>query len=172
MPAPTSTTLIDTVDAADHQVGEIARGAALGVGANFRTAHVFVFNAAGDLLLQRLAPKRDRHPRRWGSSVAAYLFAGETYHHAAMRRAREELDLDVAMQQVGKIQMRDERSIKFVTLFTAEADAARIREPEHIAELRFWSPRQLARDTESRPSTFTPTFLELYEFYRRRGGNR
>jgi isopentenyl-diphosphate Delta-isomerase len=172
MPAPAATTLIDAVDAADRHVGEVARGAALGLGANFRTAHVFVFNSAGDLLLQRLAPKRGRHPRQWGSSVAAYLFAGETYLHAARRRAREELDLHVAMQQVGKIQMRDERSLKFVTLFTAEAAAARIREPEHIAELRFWSSLQLAGEIEAQPSAFTPTFLELYEFYRQRDRNR
>src|SRR4029077_15998279 len=137
MPAPTSANLIDVVDDRDNAVGTVPRGFVLERGDNFRTAHVFVFDDAGHLLLQRLAPKRPRHPNRWGSSVAAYLFAGETYEKAARRRLAEELGLAVPITEIGKIEMSDERSLKFVTLYQARSDHPENGEPRQISALAF-----------------------------------
>ena len=167
MPAPTPSTLIDVVDTEDHEIGTVPRGAVLERGENFRTAHIFVFDRRGDLLLQRLAPARPRHPNRWGSSVAAYLFAGESYASAAERRLQEELDTETPVEEVGKLEMVDEESLKFVTLFRAESDHPRIGEPEEISALEFRSTRlireEIARSTES----FTPTFVALFEHFGR-----
>jgi isopentenyl-diphosphate Delta-isomerase len=167
MPAPSASSLIDRVDTRDHKVGEVERGNALELGANFRTVHVFVLHD-GDVLLQRLAPTRGRHPGRWGSSVAAYLFAGETYEHAANRRLTEELGLAGQLELLGKTQMRDERSLKFVELYVLEDGPARIREPNHIAELRYWDRSDLEDAIQERPAMFTPTFLHLYRFFQQR----
>lgn len=167
MAAPASTSLIDRVDPRDRPVGVVTRKDALAEGANFRTAHVFIFDRRGRLLLQRLAPTRERHPGRWGSSVAAYLFAGERYAAAARRRMGEELGLAGTPIPLGKVRMRDERSMKFIGLFEFRADVAEIRDPDHIAELKFWDLENLDTSTVSKPAEFTPTFLRLYSFYRR-----
>jgi ADP-ribose pyrophosphatase YjhB (NUDIX family) len=170
MPAPTSATLIDVVDAEDHEIGRIPRGIVLERGDNFRTAHVFVFDGRGELLLQRLAPARTRHPDRWGSSVAAYLFAGETYETGARRRLREELDIESPIEEVGKFEMVDEQSLKFVTLFRTEYDNPKIGEPAGISALAFrpiaWIGEELARN----PERFTPTFVALFDRFGRRFG--
>lgn len=166
MPAPASTSLIDRVDPRDRPVGVVTRKDALAEGANFRTAHIFIFDSRGQLLLERLAATRERHPGRWGSSVAAYLFAGEGYGAAAERRMREELGLTGTPTPLGKVRMRDERSTKFVGLFEFRADVAEIRDPDHIAELRFWDLATLDRRTLSAAGEFTPTFLRLYSSYR------
>lgn len=165
MTTPTSTTLIDRVDDNDEPIASVARGEALEVGANFRTAHVFVIDDRGALLLQRLAPTRDRHPGRWGSSVATYLFAGETYEAAARRRMADELCLDVPLQRLGKIAMDDEASRKFVTLFRGRSNAARVCEPAHISELRFWTITSVQSAMREDPELFTPTFRELFRFF-------
>jgi len=104
-------------------------------------------------------------PNRWGSSVAAYLHAGERYIEAARRRLREELELDVPLRYVGKTRMHDEHSLKFVALFTALSDSAEIGEPRHIAELRSWATDEIAQWANRRPADFTPTFLALFRFY-------
>ena len=137
------------------------------LGANFRTVHVFVLHD-DQLLLQQLAPSRERHPGRWGSSAAAYLHSGESYEEAAKRRLAEELDLEGDLTRVGKTEMRDERSLKFVELYTLEDGPARINEPGHIAELAYWDQSDLEDAVESSSAIFTPTFLHVYRFYQQR----
>jgi isopentenyldiphosphate isomerase len=167
MPAPTAATLIDVVNTRDEAVGRTPRGQVLEAGQNFRTTHVFVLNGRGELLLQRLSPARERHPHRWGSSVAAYLYAGEDYAEAARRRLAEELGLTSPLDEMGKLEMIDERSLKFVCLFKTQADQPSIREPGHIDGLEFlpldWIRTAVAED----PDRFTPTFRDLFaKFWR------
>jgi isopentenyldiphosphate isomerase len=165
MPTPTTDTPIDAVDGDDHRIGTVTRGDALRTGSNFRTAHVFVFNRRGELLLQRLSGSRERHPDRWGSSVAAYLYAGETYEHAAVRRLEEELGLSASIRPVGKLEMHDEQSLKFVELFRTQCDQARIAEPDHVAALRFVVPSEISREMQADQTRFTPTFVELFRAF-------
>jgi isopentenyl-diphosphate delta-isomerase len=167
VPAPSGSSLIDQVDPNDRPVGRVRRGEALRIGANFRTVHVFVFHDQR-LLLQRLAPSRERHPCRWGSSVAAYLFAGESYKEAARRRLAEELELRGRLAAFGKTRMEDLHSLKFVELYILQNGPARIREPDHTAELRYWDRDDLEDAIEARSDMFTPTFLHVYRFYRQR----
>lgn len=167
MPAPTPSSLIDRVDPKDRPIGLVPRGEVLRIGANFRTVHVFVLHD-GRLLLQQLAPTRERHPCRWGSSVAAYLFAGETYEQAAERRLAEELGLRGQLDRVGKIRMQDLYSLKFVQLYMLPDGPASIREPNHIAQLRYWETAALDDAIVGNSAMFTPTFLHVYEFFRQR----
>lgn len=167
MPAPTQNTPIDAVNERDEAIGTVTRGTVLREGRNFRTAHVLILDHRGCILLQRLAGNRDRHPGRWGSSVAAYLFAGESYLDAARRRMREELCVDSPLQPVGKIEMLDERSLKFVSVFLARSDAAEICEPEHLSELRYWPIPVIEEGLRAEAQSFTPTFARVFgEFAR------
>lgn len=165
MPAPTADSLIDRVDDQDRPIGRVPRGEALSSGAAFRTVHVFVIDSADRLLIQRLAGTRDRHPGKWGSSVAAYLYAGEDYQQAAERRLDEELGLREPLRYQGKVRIRDASSMKFVALYTTHSDEATIRERNHIAEIAWRSLAQLDEQMRKEPSVFTPTFLELYDFF-------
>lgn len=167
MSAPTADSPIDVVDEQDRPVGVVPRAAVLTSGHGFRTVHVFLFSREGALLLQRLAPTRERHPGAWGSSVAAYLHAGEGYRDAAVRRLREELGLSSRIAFLGKVQMEDEGALKFVALYRGMAESAEIREPDHIAELTYWPLGELDAATRARPTDFTPTFLNLYTWFRR-----
>jgi isopentenyl-diphosphate delta-isomerase len=167
MPAPTKTSPIDCVDDEDRPVGQVPRGEVLQLGLNFRTVHVFVFHD-DRLLLQQLAPTRDRHPERWGSSVAAYLHAGEEYDQAARRRLWEELGLEGPLQRVGKTRMEDERSLKFVELYTLFDGPAEIREPNHIEDLRYWTREELDEAIAESHESFTPTFLHVYGYFEQR----
>lgn len=165
MSAPSATSPIDRVDDLDRTIGTVTREAALQVNANFRTAHVLVYDHLGRVLLQQLSAGRSRHPCRWGSSVAAYLYSGESYRAAAARRAREELGLELPLRYRGKVAMRDESSLKFVAVFTALSDTAAVNDPGHIARLSWWSPEALAEWLEADPTVFTPTFVEVHSAF-------
>jgi len=164
--------LLDSVDAFDRAVGTtVQRRDVFARKVNFRVAHVLLRNSQGELLVQQLASTRDRHPGLWGSSVAAYLFAGEDYETAARRRLRQELRIDPCeLSWFGKLEMEDEGCTKFIGCFLARSDEKpEIADPSHIATLRFLDPSALVRLRASGEMRLTPTFELVLRAYLERG---
>ncbi len=160
--------VLDRVNEQDQPIGTIERTDIFKVHANFRVAHVFIFNPLAELLLQRLAPGRVRHAGRWGSSLAAYVAAGEDYAQAATRRLHEELGIsNLILEEIGKTQMVDEGCIKFITLYASRYAGPFVLDPSHIAEIEFVALDQIRKAVAHGPSSFTPTFLHLLDFYTR-----
>jgi isopentenyl-diphosphate delta-isomerase len=169
MPRPGRNALIDRVDEQNRSVGTIARQDVFTEHANFRTVHVLVLNHAGDLLLQQLAPTRDRHPLQWGSSAAGYIYSGETYEDAARRRLREELGLDSELKPVGVTPMDDEGVTKFVGVFVTVADHPRVLEPDHIADIEFRPQVDIERDIDRHAGTYTDSLRHVLAFWLQQG---
>lgn len=157
--------VIDRVDENDEIIGTITRRDVFRMHAGFRVVHVLLYNLEGQLLLQRLADSRERHPGCWGSSVAAYLFAGEGYEEAAERRLREELDIrNTRVDAVGKFIMQDQGTTKHVALFSARTGVVPSPDPKHISEIRFATIPEVISETRSHPGSFTPTFLRIVDY--------
>jgi isopentenyl-diphosphate Delta-isomerase len=167
LPKPDRDMIVDVVDDADRKIGQAPRKEVLPRALNFHTVHLFLFDVAGRLLLQQLGAKRERHALKWGASVAAYLFAGETYDEAIRRRALQELGVTIEPRPIGKIQMTDENSTKFVTLFTARLQGDLSPDAAHIEDIRFASVDDVAAELEAGPEEFTPTFRKVFELYLR-----
>jgi isopentenyl-diphosphate delta-isomerase len=157
--------LIDVVDPADHPIDKVRRGEVFERRAGFRVAHIFVFNQQGELLLQQLGRNRDHNPLKWGSSVAAYLNAGEDYLEAASRRLREELGLSTQLFKFGSAVMSDKGARKFITLYLTKSSHAEVAEPDHVESLRFESISEIQQQINGWPENFTETFLFLFRFY-------
>jgi isopentenyldiphosphate isomerase len=161
--------VVDAVDESDAPIGIIPRNKVLRQHANFRVAHDLVFNSLGELLVQQLASTRTRHPGYWGSSVAAYLFAGESYRDAAERRLAEELGVnDAKLNYVGKTSMEDEESLKFIAVFATTHDGPFAFDRNHIEGLEFLSKQVIHELHASGARKFTPTFLRAFAFYESR----
>ena len=62
--------------------------------------HVCVFNAAGQLLIQRRSAKKVTYPLRWDVTAAGAVDAGETPRQAAERELREEMGIAVDLSRV------------------------------------------------------------------------
>lgn len=161
--------ILDAVDGENCVVGSVRRGEVFRVGANFRVAHLFLLNDESEILLQRLAPTRTRHPLCWGSSVAAYVSAGESYRGAIERRTRQELGVSLNhMAILGTTSMADDKCQKFISLFSGSCSEKINMDRSHIAEVRFFSIASILRAREAEPWSFTPTFVHLLDsFYKR-----
>jgi isopentenyldiphosphate isomerase len=158
--------IIDIVDRFDHPLGTIARREVLETGHNFRVAHLFLFNTRGELLIQQLSSKRERHPLAWGSSVACYLFAGENYDEAIRRRMAQELGRELApISFIGRTRMQDLDSEKFIGLFCATDDGPFTVDRDHIEKVEFLPVSEIARMMSGGEHSFTPTFKHLFSFY-------
>lgn len=157
--------VIDAVDQNNGVVGSVRRKDLFSVTAGFRTVHVFLFDTAGRLMLQQVARQRDRNPLAWGSSVAGYVFAGETYEAAAARRTEQELGMKPHLEPAGICKMRDQGHDKFVGLFLGRADGGFLFDRSHVESVSFLSMEEIVSALASGETAFTPTFRELFAFY-------
>ena len=163
----TSNHVIDTVDFRDRVIGSVMRNDALRLRASFRVAHLFLFNEGSDLLIQRLAASRPRHPGCWGSSVATYVKSAETYEGAIIRRTSEELGVRLQDPSfVGKTAMVDEGSTKFICLYSAMWNGPINVDTEHISQASFLSMDEVAQLRQDEAWMLTPTFLHLWDEFR------
>ena len=170
MPSTSLDTLVDVVDTRNRRVGSAKRRNLLPKKLNFRTVHIFVLDRDGNLILQKLRTDHLRNPSRFGSSVAGYLHAGERYASAAHRKLKDELGVNVPISKVGTFKMNDEGSSKFVGLFLARLGNQDVRfAPNQIDSIAHMSFKEIDKNIQRCPATYTPTFLKAYEFFRSRG---
>lgn len=154
--------VIDTVDRVDSVIGAIPRRDVLATGDAFRVVHVFVYNSRGEILLQQIGANRDRHPLRWGSSVAGYLFSGEQYEDAAQRRLQQELSISgFTLSLRSKTSIMDGNCLKFISLFTTTHDGPFQPDLTHIQQIAFFSVTEVKKMINTSPQDFAPTSLEL-----------
>jgi len=150
-------------------VGHIRRRDVFAEHADFRVVHVLIFNVQGQILLQRLAFNRKRNPGAWGSSVASYLFASETYEAAAMRRVKEELGvIATPLTFIGKTEMMDDGCLKFISVFTMNHDGSFAVDRSHIKKIEFVSPFLIEQMIDDGTRQFTPTFLHVFRYLQSR----
>ena len=103
--------------------------------------HLHVFDAAGNLFLQKRSLNKDIQPGRWDTSVGGHVDYGETINDALVREACEELGLNV----VNPIKLYDyifESSVEreLVNTFKCVARAEDITvDEDEISEGRFFS---------------------------------
>jgi isopentenyl-diphosphate Delta-isomerase len=167
MPAVSEDMVVDQVDQTDSPIGLVRREDVFAKHAGFRVAHVLIFNSQRQLLLQRLALSRSRNPGAWGSSVASYLFASESYEEAAKRRVYEELGVpDPWPVFVGKTEMVDDGCLKFIGVFSMEYDGPFRVDRDHIAEIEFTDPLEIQRMIDGAPQQFTATFRHVFRYFR------
>ena len=161
--------VVDVVNSNDTPIDTAKRDEVLSEGLNFRTVHIFVLNKRKDkLLLQQLGENRDRHPGYFGSSVAAYLFSGESYLGGATRRLEQELSVNpdhVDLNWHGKKVMEDNESTKFVGLYTTCYEGLVDPDLGHIKDIKWEELANIDNLIASDNVHFTPTFKHVWSIF-------
>ena len=88
--------IFDVVNERDEVIGRAPRREVHARGLWHRAVHVLVFNARGEVFLQKRSLKKDTAAGRWDSSSSGHVDAGEAYDDCAVRELREEIGLVVA----------------------------------------------------------------------------
>lgn len=155
--------LFDVVDENDQVISQATREHVHQHGLRHRAVHLFVYNRAGELFLQKRSLLKDVHPGAWDSSAAGHLDAGEDYESAARRELREELSLEGEVEKLAELPATPRTGYEFVHLFRAQAQG-KIRWPASEIEFgQFFPPELIARWIESRPGDFAGGFLACWE---------
>jgi isopentenyl-diphosphate delta-isomerase len=164
----TDNEILEIVDSHDNVVGTATRAEIHRKGLQHRAVHIFVFNADGQMYVQRRSAAKDRHPLKLDSSAAGHVDPGETYQQTAVRELNEELSVNAAVSEVLKIPACELTDNEHVVLFAAVTDQEPKPNLEEILSGRFMSGEELSASMKENPNDFVPAFILLWnEFLRK-----
>ena len=127
-----------------------------------RAAHMLLFNASGELYLQKRSIWKDRNPGLWDSSAAGHVDSGEDYLTAARRELREELGIEAPpLTPLARLTPNKSNGWEFIQAYRGLHEG-----PFHPAAMEVetgaFFPLKKIRDwAASTPGDFSPVFLEI-----------
>ncbi len=123
--------------------------------------HLHVFNAAGELYLQKRAIWKDIQPGKWDTAVGGHVDYGERVEEALKRETREELGITsfepvYITSYVFESEIEKELVNAFRTVYTGAIYPCE----KEIEEGRFWSIQEIEENLGK--GIFTPNFENEY----------
>jgi len=150
------------VDENDRAIGSAPRVEVHGNNLRHRAIHIFIFNRAGELLLQKRSRWKDRHPELWDSSAAGHVNAGEEYDQTAARELAEELGVEAKLTSIAKLSASEETGQEFICLYRGEHEGPFVPAPSEIEAVEFFPLNLIAEWIERRSGDFAPGFVACW----------
>lgn len=156
--------IFDVVNEQDHIVGRGSRSEVHRQGLMHRAAHVLVFNARGQVFLQKRSRSKDRQPGLWDSSASGHVDSGEEYDDCAVRELREEIGLSVstALQRLFKLPASEQTDQEHVWVYRCRAEGPFVLHPEEIERGDWFAPEEVTRWMKKRPEEFASALLVIW----------
>jgi isopentenyldiphosphate isomerase len=156
--------VFDVVNEHDEVIGRRSRREVHRLGLMHRAVHVLVFNAAGQVFLQKRSMMKDRQPGLWDSSASGHLAAGEDYDACAVRELREEIGLQVLTipQRLFKLSAGADTDQEHVWVYRCAAEGPFKLDPEEIERGGWFAPEKVSRWMAKRPEEFATALLMIW----------
>lgn len=151
--------LLPLVDAEGNVIGKASRSQCHdGSKPLHPVVHLHLFNAQGELFLQRRSHRKDIQPGKWDTASAGHIDYGETADQAVRREAFEELGIvpeELRFLEKYIIETDQERELSYCyqTVYEGQICIAR----DEVEEGRFWTPDEIEENLRS--GIFTPNFV-------------
>jgi isopentenyl-diphosphate delta-isomerase len=158
------------VDENDSPVGYAPKLAAHQNGGKLHRAFsVFIFNAAGEMLLQRRAATKYHFGGLWTNACCSHPRRGQSTIDAAHQRLREELGFDTELREVFSFTYRATDPASGLTehefdhVFIGRFGGAPAPNAGEVDDWKWIATGALLADLRARPSAYTPWFALVVE---------
>jgi isopentenyl-diphosphate delta-isomerase len=150
------------VDSSDREIGYLDKSAAHdGNGVLHRAFSLFIFNADGQLLLQRRARGKRLWPGFWSNSCCSHPRKGEKMDQAVHRRLEQELGMNADLEFAYKFEyhapfgsLGSEHELCWV--YVGRTDAQPVINTTEIMDWVWIDPAELSRAISKEPERYTP----------------
>lgn len=160
------------VNEQDEVIGSMEKLQAHQYGLLHRAFSVFLFNEAGEMLLQQRAEEKYHSPGQWTNACCSHPKIGETYLEAAKRRLQEELnlsaDLDFSFSFIYKADVGGglwEHELDHV--FQGIYNDNIYPNSEEVMDVRWITMQDLQEEVASNPENFTEWFKIILDQYQK-----
>jgi isopentenyldiphosphate isomerase len=163
--------IFDIVNERDEVVGRNTRREVHRLGLKHRAVHVLVFNARGEVFLQKRSMKKDLHPGVWDSSSSGHLDSGEAYDACAVREVREEIGLRLAEPppRLFKIDACVETGWEFCWIYRCENEGPFTLHPDEIETGDWFAPDAVTKWVKEKPQDFASCFVLVWKIFLTQG---
>jgi isopentenyldiphosphate isomerase len=181
--------IFDIVNERDEVVWQNTRREVHARGLWHRAVHVLVFNARGEVFLQKRSMKKDIAAGKWDSSASGHLDSGEDYDACAVREVREEIGLDLTnltqrrkdaksksssanfatlreepelLKKLFKIDACKETGWEFCWIYRCENEGPFVLHPDEIETGNWFAPDAVTKWVEEKPQDFASAFVLIW----------
>jgi isopentenyldiphosphate isomerase len=131
-----------------------------------RAVHILLFNAAGQLLLQKRSLKKDLNQGLWDTSAAGHVDDGETYDICAPRELQEELGVTADLTALFKLEPTPDLGMEFIQVYCCHHNGPFELAVDEIDESRWQDKHEIDDRVDQNDATLTETFKIVWHRYR------
>jgi isopentenyldiphosphate isomerase len=158
--------LVDVIDEAGRTVQVVTRREMRARRLPHRSTAVLVFNTRGDIFIHLRTPTKDVFPSHWDTAIGGVLAAGETFVEGAKREVREELGVEVLVEELFPFRYADEQTIVQVMVYKAVHGGPFLLQAEEIVRGEFVAVTEV-KERAAREAFCPDGLAVLAEFFRR-----
>ena len=134
-----------------------------GTGTLHRAFSLFLFNEAGELLLQQRSESKRLWPGYWSNTCCSHPRKGESMTVATRRRLLDELNIETSLEFVYKFSYQAEfgeagSENELCHVYLGRANDTVVPNEHEISAIRFVAADSLLREIDASPEQFTPWF--------------
>ncbi|MDP7040502.1 MAG: isopentenyl-diphosphate Delta-isomerase [Myxococcota bacterium] len=132
-----------------------------GQGILHRAFSVFIFNSAGEVLLQERSAQKRLWPNIWANTCCSHPREGEEVPNAALRRLNEELGIEADLEFLYKFEYQASYTDKgseheLCWVLIGQSDSAPQTNANEIAQTRYIKPDDLDAALKEKPQAYSP----------------
>ena len=151
------------VDENDKEVGKMEKQRAHLEGQLHRAVSVFVFNSKTELLLQQRSHTKYHSGKLWTNTCCTHPQPGETTHHAAVRRLKQEMGLKCDLTEAYSFEYRAHldhgmTEHEYDHVFIGISDDVPVPNDDEVAGWKYMNTADLAADIKIHPESYTEWF--------------
>lgn len=157
--------IFDVVNERDEVIAQAPRKEVHARGLWHRAVHVLVFNARGEVFLQKRSMFKDTAKGKWDSSSSGHLDRGEDYDTCAVRELREEIGLVVGQppRRLFKLDACRETGWEFCWIYRCESEGPFTLHPDEIETGDWFAPDFITKWVAEKPEEFASCFVLLWK---------
>jgi isopentenyl-diphosphate Delta-isomerase len=151
------------VDEQDNETGQMEKMAAHEKALLHRAFSIFIFNAAGEMLLQQRAATKYHSGGLWTNACCSHPLPGETTPAAAQRRLHEELGFNTSLQKAFDFIYKTAfgnglTEYEFDHVFTGVYDGSIVPDPAEVQDYCYKTMDDIKHSIASHPHKYTEWF--------------
>jgi isopentenyl-diphosphate delta-isomerase type 1 len=156
--------IFDIVNERDEVIGRLPRAQVHREGQRHRAVHILVFNARGEVFLQKRSMSKDTHPGAWDSSSSGHVDSGEDYDACAVRELREELGLVIESSpaRLFKVAACEETGQEFCWVYRLVSEGPFVLHPEEIERGEWFTPARVSELIRQNAGDFADGFVLIW----------